>query len=183
MICGIRIRGVVSPQVVLFPILPAFDYLVHKIRKRGRGMVSDIYNSVYDYFKEKLVSPVSGVFLFIWAIFNWKAVFIIFLDSRPIIERIEFVTENHADAWQVFWRPAVFTVLYVVVYPLVVLGSFTVAEYVDVWKRKLRFYLEEGRPKGSGREQLMRAATAPVFIARMRQGSFLCASVYFPACR
>lgn len=109
-------------------------------------MVTELYNSVYDYFKEKLVSPVSGVFLFVWCVFNWKPILITFMDSRPIIERLAFITENYSTDWQVFWGPVFITVLYVVIYPFVVLGAFSVSEFADLLKRKLRFFLDEGRP-------------------------------------
>ncbi|GGH24734.1 hypothetical protein FAZ19_16220 [Sphingobacterium alkalisoli] len=76
-------------------------------------------NAVKEFFepvKNRLNNSVVGSFFLSWCLVSWKFLFVLFVSSLPVIERISLAEEqiNHYIAWLV---PFLFTVFYVFLLP------------------------------------------------------------------
>lgn len=108
--------------------------------------MDSISDSIYQAFKERATSPVSGVFVIVWLITNWQFLLFLALDERTVMHRMETALILYSNWTLFFWVPVGFTLFYLLLNPFAVLGAFYVTEIAETKKRKIRFKFEENRP-------------------------------------
>jgi hypothetical protein len=102
--------------------------------------------SFYKHLKDRLTSPLWGVFALAWFYYNWKAAALFLLSSEPIAARIALIELHHSDVYPNLIYPFAFSFLFVLAYPWFAFPGYWMQEFADVLKRKERYRLERGAP-------------------------------------
>ena len=108
-------------------------------------MINELKKSIGNILYERLTSPLAGTFFLTWFIWNWRIpYFLIFSDSSiKLIERIAFVETNYFSIKTLFWLPAGYTLLVLVLYPVLSLGSYFIWAYFNYFKNKIKNHVEK----------------------------------------
>jgi hypothetical protein len=68
--------------------------------------------SIVDTAKDRISSPIFGVFFFSWSVCNWEMLLFVTLSELPILERIEYLKTDYINILDtVFWPIATAMVL------------------------------------------------------------------------
>jgi len=108
-------------------------------------MLDELKKSIGCILYERLTSPLAGTFFLTWFVWNWRIpYFLIFSDSSmKLIDRITFVEANYLSIKRLFWLPAGYTALILVLYPFLSLGSFFIWAEFKFLKNKIRNFVEK----------------------------------------
>jgi hypothetical protein len=102
-------------------------------------MLSDFKKSIDNILYERLSSPLFGAFIFSWCIWNWKIIYLtIFVDSKLVGNKIDFITKNYFSDWQLLYYPILSTLFLILVYPLISTGAFWTTLKFEKIKNDLR---------------------------------------------
>ncbi|RJE74495.1 hypothetical protein [Reichenbachiella sp. MSK19-1] len=77
----------------------------------------DLINTFLDTTKERIKNPFIGAFFLSWIAFNWKPILIMLFSSDGIVDKIEFVENEHTNLIFNLWLPLVFATFYVALLP------------------------------------------------------------------
>jgi hypothetical protein len=106
----------------------------------------EVAESVYKGIKDRLISPLWGVFVLSWVAFNWRGMAFFFFSDLPVEDRLTQVTSTYSDFGVNLAYPFLTAYLITLLHPWVSFPSFWMQEYVDVKKRRQRFQLERQAP-------------------------------------
>ena len=80
--------------------------------------IKEIFQSIYDSYRERIKSPFVGSFLLSYLLFNWRAVAILFYADWPVHCRIEWIEENYCN-WYNYVVPLLIALFYIMGLPYV----------------------------------------------------------------
>src|SRR5262245_54287660 len=101
-------------------------------------MLQELTNSLKVMLYERAVSPLSGVFLGFWTLFNWTALAVFFLGDGDVKSRIAFIEAGYVDILANLYYPLIWSAIFLLVYPFLALGPFALWEKVSGWKVSLK---------------------------------------------
>ncbi|WP_026897583.1 hypothetical protein [Daejeonella oryzae] len=111
--------------------------------------MKDLLEEVRHGLKERLRNPFAGAFCLSWIAFNWKAVFSIFLSTKPIEGRISYVSANFSDLNHLLFLAFIVAVVYLIVLPYISLALETALTHssnrrsvISLKQKKLRISQE-----------------------------------------
>ncbi|TDP04070.1 hypothetical protein [Flavobacterium sp. 245] len=96
--------------------------------------VKEIFQSIYDSYRDRIKSPFVGSFILSYLIFNWKILAILFYSDWPIHCRIEWIEDqycNWRNHWENYLIPFLIALFYVLGLPYINLGFDKVLKYYD----------------------------------------------------
>ena len=106
------------------------------------NMLKETSKSLRSVINDRLSSPLSGLFVFSWLVFNWKAVSVFFLENVPVTKRIEIINGEYVDSWANLWAPLLLTILLLLLYPVMSIGAYYIWQLFFVSKKKV--YIKVG---------------------------------------
>jgi len=95
--------------------------------------VKEIFQSIYDSYRDRIKSPLVGSFIITYLIFNWRLVAILFYSEWPIHCRIEWIEENYCE-WYHYVVPFLIALFYVMGLPYLNLGFEKILEKYSTTK-------------------------------------------------
>lgn len=98
--------------------------------------VKEIFQSIYDSYRDRIKSPLVGSFIVTYLIFNWRLVAILFYSEWAIHCRIEWIEENYCN-WYNYTIPFGIALFYVLVLPYInLVFDFLLTKYSDTQLEK-----------------------------------------------
>jgi signal transduction histidine kinase len=85
-------------------------------------MLKEILPSFKKSFEERLSNPILGTFSIAWIIINWRLWTILLFSKKTIEDKITFIEKSYVDWHSLFLYPLIFTVVYLVIFPWLLLG-------------------------------------------------------------
>lgn len=80
--------------------------------------LKDIFQSVYDNYRDRVKNPLIGSFIITYLIFNWRSLAILFYSDWPIHCRIEWIDGKYFT-WENFLLPLSISLFYVLILPYI----------------------------------------------------------------
>ncbi|MEB2780011.1 hypothetical protein U3A58_06380 [Algoriphagus sp. C2-6-M1] len=77
----------------------------------------ELFDDFKEFIKERTKNPFLGSLTFFWILFNWKALFILFLSDSSVEHRISLVSFSYLDFWTSLFFPTSLAVIYTLVIP------------------------------------------------------------------
>lgn len=93
--------------------------------------ISDAFQSLAKNFNDRIKSPIGGAFFFSWLIFNWKLVYYISMQNEIPSKKIAYVETYLLDISQLLVFPALASIAYVLIYPIIYNASNLAWTYID----------------------------------------------------
>jgi hypothetical protein len=69
------------------------------------GFLGSLGESLRAHVDERVRSPFAGAFVVAWVAINWQAILILAFSSKPIEDRIDFVSKNYLSMQDTVWYP------------------------------------------------------------------------------
>ncbi len=90
--------------------------------------VKDFPDSIKAILYDRIVSPLSGTFIFSWLVWNWKLVyfFFVFDGTYTIVGKIDYISTHYNNWGNLFWLPFASTIFLIGFYPIVSTGAYWV---------------------------------------------------------
>lgn len=85
-------------------------------------MLKEILPSFKKSFEDRLSNPILGTFGIAWLIVNWRLLAILLFSNKSIEDKIDSIGLNYADWHFLLLYPLLFTVVYLVIFPWLLLG-------------------------------------------------------------
>ena len=103
-------------------------------------MLQEFRKSVNNIFYERMVSPLFGSFIFSWAIWNWKIIYLtLFVKEEKLsINKIDYIANNYFDVWNLIWFPVISTLSLIIIYPFLSIGAYYLSIKFKSWKKNIR---------------------------------------------
>lgn len=101
-------------------------------------MISELSKSIKATLYDRVASPVSGMFLLTWGIWNWKLCLILFFADYGVDQKIATVSASYINTYDNIVCPLVSTTVLVFLYPLVSVLPTRVWEWANAYKSKVR---------------------------------------------
>ncbi|MCK8143189.1 hypothetical protein MW871_14965 [Flavobacterium sp. I-SCBP12n] len=80
----------------------------------------DFLKDLNDTAKERLKTPISGAFIFSFAIYNWRPIAQLFLSTNSIEDRIEIINVEYCN-WSAIIVPIVMALIYTLIVPAIMI--------------------------------------------------------------
>ena len=76
-------------------------------------MINDLKSSINSILNERLVSPLFGTFIFSWAVWNWKIIYLTFFVSEKILktDKITYILDNFYEEEVLYVYPLISTII------------------------------------------------------------------------
>ncbi|TGN20643.1 hypothetical protein [Leptospira idonii] len=85
-------------------------------------MTNEIEESLKEQIKQRLLDPLIGIIIISTALYNWKLILILILDSKPIIERLNYIENiyflNFCSYLNHFGIPLLISIFWFFLYPI-----------------------------------------------------------------
>ena len=101
-------------------------------------MISEMQKSIKAILYERVTSPLSGIFILVWLLFNWKLCLVLTLGNNEISDRIAFVELNYININNNLYYPLFYTLAFIVIYPWISLGPFYIWQRANFHKNKIK---------------------------------------------
>ncbi len=109
-------------------------------------MIKELATSFKAILYERIVSPLSGAFVFSWCIFNWKMLAILFAGKMPVTEKIELIEQKYLLINTIWWGPLISTAFLIIVYPWISNIAFWLWQFSTSFKVKAKIKFENETP-------------------------------------
>ncbi|QWV98658.1 single-stranded DNA-binding protein [Geomonas nitrogeniifigens] len=101
-------------------------------------MISELSKSVKATLYDRVASPVSGMFLLSWVVWNWKLCLILFFSDYDVDRKITLISANYLNNYDNFYYPVMSTAVLVFLYPLISVLPAQVWEWANAYKSKIK---------------------------------------------
>lgn len=101
-------------------------------------MIDEMKKSFNALLYERLTSPLSGILILSWLIFNWKICFVLGFGDDSIYKRISFVQTNYVNIKDNLYYPLAYAIGFILIYPWVTLGPFYIWQRSNFLKSKIK---------------------------------------------
>lgn len=109
-------------------------------------MINEMKKSFKAILYERVTSPLSGILILAWLIFNWKACLVLALGDDSIYKRIIFVQANYVNIYDNIYYPAFYSIVFILIYPWITLGPFYIWQRSNYIKSKIKNNFELQTP-------------------------------------
>ena len=101
-------------------------------------MISEISKSIKATLYDRIVSPVSGMFLLSWGIWNWKLCLILFFASYGVDQKITTISTLYINKYDNLIYPVIYTSILIFAYPIVSILPTRTWEWANAYKSKMK---------------------------------------------
>jgi len=101
-------------------------------------MFKEIIPSIKSHLSDRLSNPILGTFSFSWIFFNWKVVLFLFLSKDNIENKISVIESNYSNIETFIVYPVIFTIVYLLFIPWLLLGVQILQETANGKRRKAK---------------------------------------------
>ncbi|WP_235593276.1 hypothetical protein [Leptospira interrogans] len=102
-------------------------------------MIENILKNIQEFLKERVSSPLLLSFTLSWTLMNWKILYILIGSEKEfsLIERLLYVDNNLINSWYNICAPALFSLLFVIIYPFASVLVVAIWSFADHHKKKI----------------------------------------------
>lgn len=102
--------------------------------------VKDFPDSIKAILYDRIVSPLSGTFIFSWLVWNWKLVyfFFVFDEGESIKAKIAYISTNFNNLWNLIWFPLLSTAFLIGLYPFISTGAYWLHLWFKNWQNDIK---------------------------------------------
>lgn len=109
-------------------------------------MIQELANSFKAILYDRIVSPLSGAFIFSWLVVNWKLPLVILGSNSPVTERIDYIDKNLLNTNTLLYYPIFSTLFIVIIYLWLSNIAYLLWQYANSVKLKIRLKFEDSSP-------------------------------------
>lgn len=98
---------------------------------------SDFFSDLLENFKERIRNPLLIAFAISWSVSNWEVVIVLFKfngSANDVILNLRLLNHN---AWELFWRPFLFSIGYVALAPFIAFAFQWLSKWPKQWISEL----------------------------------------------
>lgn len=103
-------------------------------------MISELSKSIKAALYERVVSPLSGMFLLSWIAWNWKLCLVLIFAEYGVDKKISTISTNYVNTYDNVLYPLVSTVVLVFLYPLAAILPVRLWEWSNSYKLKMKHW-------------------------------------------
>jgi len=101
-------------------------------------VISEISKSIKATLYDRIVSPVSGMFLLSWGVWNWKLCLILFFASDGVNQKISTISTLYINKYDNLIYPILSTAILVFAYPLISILPAQTWEWANAYKSRMK---------------------------------------------
>lgn len=100
-------------------------------------MLRESVKSFSTIVRERVSSPLSGIFVISWLIFNWKGVSFFLFENVAMSEKLSTIETVYTSHWANFFGPITLTICLLLTYPIFSVAAYFVWQHFAVAKRRI----------------------------------------------
>lgn len=81
--------------------------------------MKELLQSIFTSTNERIKNPFISAFCTSWIIFNWQPIFLMIFSSKIIEDKIDIITKNHNDIWNLLFYPLISSIFYILILPYI----------------------------------------------------------------
>lgn len=101
-------------------------------------MISEISKSIKATLYDRIVSPVSGMFLLSWGVWNWKLCLILFFANYGVDQKISTISTLYINKYDNLIYPVLSTFILMFAYPIISILPTKTWEWANAYKNKMK---------------------------------------------
>lgn len=101
-------------------------------------MISEISKSIKATLYDRIVSPVSGIFLLSWGVWNWKICLILLFADYGVDKKISTISTLYINKYDNLFYPVLSTFVLMFIYPIISILPTKTWEWSNAYKSKMK---------------------------------------------
>lgn len=101
-------------------------------------MFDELKKSISALLYERTTSPLFGTLIVSWSLWNWKVLYLTFFISENKLigkNKIEYISENYNDSFNLLWFPLISTAILITLIPYLSNGAYWISIKFLKWKK------------------------------------------------
>ncbi|MCJ8498647.1 hypothetical protein MVI27_10280 [Chryseobacterium salipaludis] len=81
--------------------------------------MTEIFTTIFKTSEERIKNPFIGTFILSFIAINWKPIMILFFYNKLIEQKIDFISENYSNEWNLLYFPLIIALFYSLLLPYI----------------------------------------------------------------